>query len=39
MTLYNDKEVWDVLGYEALVLIKGYVNRGFNDLTGYLNQE
>ena len=33
VTLYNDKEVWDVLGYEGACFDKGgYVNRGFNDL-------
>ena len=33
VTLYNDKEVWDVLGYEGASFDKGgYVNRGFNDL-------
>ena len=33
VTLYNDKEVWDLLGYEGASYEKGgYVNRGFNDL-------
>jgi len=33
VTLYNDKEVWDVLGYEGSSFDKGgYINRGFNDL-------
>ena len=33
VTLYNDKEVWDILGYEGASFDKGgYINRGFNDL-------
>ena len=33
VTLYNDKEVWDILGYEGASYDKGgYINRGFNDL-------
>lgn len=31
--LYNDQEVWDVLGYEGPSFDQGgYVDRGFNDL-------
>ena len=33
VTLYNDKEVWELLGYEGYSSDKGgYINRGFNDL-------
>lgn len=33
-TLYDDPEVWQVLGYEGASFDKGgYINRGFNDLT------
>ena len=33
VTLYNDKEVWELLGYEGYSYDKGgYINRGFNDL-------
>ena len=33
VTLYNDKEVWKLLGYEGYSSDKGgYINRGFNDL-------
>ena len=33
VTLYNDKEVWQLLGYEGYSFDKGgYINRGFNDL-------
>ena len=33
VTLYNDKEVWSLLGYEGYSSDKGgYINRGFNDL-------
>ena len=33
VTLYNDQEVWNLLGYEGSSFDKGgYVNRGFNDL-------
>ena len=33
VTLYNDKEVWKLLGYEGYSFDKGgYINRGFNDL-------
>ena len=33
VTLYNDKEVWSLLGYEGYSYDKGgYINRGFNDL-------
>jgi hypothetical protein len=33
VTLYNDQEVWGLLGYEGSSFEKGgYVNRGFNDL-------
>ena len=33
VTLYNDKEVWEILGYEGYSSDKGgYLNRGFNDL-------
>ena len=33
VTLYNDKEVWDLLGYEGYSSDQGgYINRGFNDL-------
>ena len=33
VTLYNDKEVWELLGYEGYSSDQGgYVNRGFNDL-------
>ena len=33
VTLYNDKEVWSLLGYEGYSFDKGgYINRGFNDL-------
>ena len=33
VTLYNDKETWDLLGYEGYSYDKGgYINRGFNDL-------
>ena len=33
VTLYNDKEVWELLGYEGYSSDQGgYINRGFNDL-------
>lgn len=33
VTLYEDEEVWEVLGYEGPSFDKGgYLNRGFNDL-------
>ena len=33
VTLYNDQEVWALLGYEGASFDKGgYINRGFNDL-------
>jgi hypothetical protein len=33
VTLYNDKEVWSLLGYEGYSSDQGgYINRGFNDL-------
>ena len=33
VTLYNDKETWDLLGYEGYSYDKGgYIKRGFNDL-------
>lgn len=33
VTLYNDHEVWDILGYEGASYDQGgYINRGFNDL-------
>ncbi|MEM8571639.1 MAG: hypothetical protein AAGG56_12125 [Pseudomonadota bacterium] len=33
LTLYNDHEVWQILGYEGASFDKGgYINRGFNDL-------
>ncbi|MEM6971539.1 MAG: hypothetical protein AAF577_01940 [Pseudomonadota bacterium] len=33
LTLYNDPEVWDLLGYEGASYDKGgYIDRGFNDL-------
>lgn len=33
VTLYNDQEVWSLLGYEGSSFEKGgYINRGFNDL-------
>ena len=33
VTLYNDKEVWELLGYEGYSYDQGgYINRGFNDL-------
>ncbi|GAB3998127.1 gluconate 2-dehydrogenase subunit 3 family protein [Nocardioides marmoraquaticus] len=33
VTLYNDHEVWEVLGYEGESFSKGgYVDRGFDDL-------
>ena len=33
VTLYNDPEVWGLLGYEGASFDKGgYINRGFNDL-------
>ena len=33
VTLYNDKETWELLGYEGYSYDKGgYINRGFNDL-------
>lgn len=33
VTLYDDPEVWEVLGYEGPSFDKGgYLNRGFNDL-------
>lgn len=33
VTLYNDHEVWDILGYEGASFDQGgYINRGFNDL-------
>ena len=33
VTLYNDQEVWSLLGYEGSSFEKGgYLNRGFNDL-------
>lgn len=32
-TLYDDHEIWELLGYEGSSFDKGgYVNRGFNDL-------
>ena len=32
-TLYDDHEVWNILGYEGASFEKGgYINRGFNDL-------
>ncbi|MEM8791711.1 MAG: hypothetical protein AAGE80_08830 [Pseudomonadota bacterium] len=32
-SLYNDPEVWEILGYEGPSFDKGgYINRGFNDL-------
>jgi len=31
--IYNNKEVWPILGYEGESASKGgYINRGFNDL-------
>jgi len=34
VSLYNQKEVWPVFGYEGESASKGgYINRGFNDLT------
>ena len=33
VTLYNDHEVWSILGYEGASFDDGgYINRGFNDL-------
>lgn len=33
MTLYDDAEAWDALGYEGESFDKGgYIHRGFNDL-------
>jgi len=33
VTLYNDQEVWGLLGYEGSSFEKGgYISRGFNDL-------
>ncbi len=33
VTLYNDHEVWDLLGYEGESFSKGgYIDRGFDDL-------
>ena len=33
LTLYNDHEVWEILGYEGASFDQGgYINRGFNDL-------
>ena len=33
VTLYNDKETWELLGYEGASYDEGgYINRGFNDL-------
>ena len=33
VTLYNDKETWELLGYEGPSYDKGgYIKRGFNDL-------
>ena len=33
VTLYNDQEVWKLLGYEGSSFDKGgYISRGFNDL-------
>ncbi|TKV60487.1 hypothetical protein FDO65_01910 [Nakamurella flava] len=33
VALYNDHEVWELLGYEGASYDKGgYINRGFNDL-------
>lgn len=33
LNMYEDEEVWDVLGYEGPSFDKGgYLNRGFNDL-------
>ncbi len=33
VTLYNDQEVWSLLGYEGSSFEKGgYIKRGFNDL-------
>jgi len=33
VTLYNDHEVWEILGYEGASYDQGgYINRGFNDL-------
>ena len=31
-SLYDDKEVWALLGYEGPVDVKGYRHRGFDDL-------
>jgi hypothetical protein len=32
-TLYNDQQVWEILGYEGPSFDRGgYINRGFNDL-------
>lgn len=32
-TLYNDHEVWEILGYEGASFDQGgYIDRGFNDL-------
>ncbi|MEM8804106.1 MAG: hypothetical protein AAGF55_16390, partial [Pseudomonadota bacterium] len=33
VTLYNDHEVWSILGYEGASFEQGgYIDRGFNDL-------
>ena len=33
VTLYNDHEVWEILGYEGASFEQGgYISRGFNDL-------
>ena len=33
MGLYNQPEVWTILGYEGESASKGgYINRGFNDI-------
>ncbi|MEM7075927.1 MAG: hypothetical protein AAF484_12620 [Pseudomonadota bacterium] len=33
VSLYNDHEVWDILGYEGASFDQGgYIDRGFNDL-------
>jgi hypothetical protein len=34
VSLYNQKELWPLFGYEGESASKGgYVNRGFNDIT------
>jgi hypothetical protein len=34
VSLYNQKEIWPIFGYEGESFSKGgYIHRGFNDIT------